>query len=243
MMDARAMAHLWQPPKKPSLPLGSFAVTLYLRAADKDGALHAADKDDALLATLGQVCRAFAREASKLHSTARDWCWLGKLQPDAIAADALWSSLGLNEPKLRIDGLASEPVRYLGLDGDFCSTTIPLSALEADLFVVASFYSLPKTWTDYFAHNPQRKRQLLSLSLMVSGLTGIIKEHGAGRDAQNHRVLLRSLAHKQGGHAKHVFIFGGDKVLRASLDDPAASPAELYAAAPVERTGLAAPQR
>ena len=231
------MAHLmWQPPHmrvKPSLPLESSAVALYLD--------HAAGGDDALLAMLGQVCHAFAHEASKLHSTARDWCWLGKLQPDAIAADALWLSLGLGDPSLRIVGLRSEPVRHLGLDGDFCTTTLPILALEADLFVVASVYSLPTSWNDYFALNPQRKRQLLSLSLMHSGLTELV-EKGGGRHAQDHRVLLRSLAHKQGGHDTHVFIFGGSEVLRASLDDPAASPAECYAAAPAERAGLAALQ-
>ena len=154
------MWHLWQAPHsmvKPSLPLESFAVALYLD--------HAADKDDALLAMLGQVCRAFAREASKLHSTLGDWWWLGKQQRDALAADALFDTLRLNDPRLLIKGLGCETVRYLGLDGDFCTTTIPLSALEADLFVVASLYSLPKSWNDYFALNPQRKRQLLSLSL------------------------------------------------------------------------------
>ena len=108
------------------------------------------------------MCRAFAHETSKLHSTLGDWWWLGELQRDAIASDDLVESIGLKDRRLLIDGLGCESVLQLALGGDFSMASWRL--LEADLFVVASV-SLPKSWRDYFTLNPQRKRQLLSLSL------------------------------------------------------------------------------
>lgn len=225
-MDAWLPAHKKEkPPLKPSLPLGHDLVSLYLKCA-----LKSEDGDLEKLAPLGQVCQAFAIGASELQGFKAFWWEADAWRDDAVACDGFLRSQGLYDRSLRIEGMGDQTVFKLGLDGDFVFAPMVINALDQDLFVDIGVYALPEPLMRYFALNPRRKRQVLRLSLMVSGLTGIIEEHGDGHLATERRKLLRSLAYQQGGHAKSVFLFGGTAALRESLHEPEGSPAVLYAA-------------
>ena len=227
----------WLPPFKkekpslPSLPLDHASVSCYLKWARKY-VLECEDGDLKKLVPLSQVCHAFALGTSNLPGFRAFWWEADASRGDAVACDRFLRSQGLCDPSLCIEGMGDQTVTRLGLDGDFVFAAMVINALDHDLFVDVGVYGLPEPLVNYFDLNPLRKRQVLRLSLMLSGLTGIIAKKGNGYAAHEHRTLLRSLAHQQGGHAKHVFFFGGTAALRESLAEPEGSPATLYAADP-----------
>ena len=237
-MEAWLPAHKKEEPPQPSLPLDRDLVPRYLRSLATVTLKEDGDVDLEALALVAQVCRAFAVGTSELPGFKAFW-WVGEAREDAVALHHFLDSHGLYNPRLRIDGLDNLTVALLGFDGDFAFGPLLINALEQGFFADVAVYAMPQPLDDYLTRNPWRKRQLLRLSLMKSGLSGLIEKHGYAGRVTEHKKFLDSVAHQQGHHFKHVYIFGGSPEMCDCLDDPEGSPAALYAA-DTASAGLAA---